>query len=125
MQTSQSTQVRRVAITIGVLILAILLRKAWQRRTTYKAPGRGPILRYHAMKGCPACKRFHREWKRTVRLARAARVPVSLERVMNDPGVQRFPTLRLHRAGCTIDYQGERVAEAILQWANESRCPSH
>jgi thiol-disulfide isomerase/thioredoxin len=115
---------------IGLLVvLAILLIVSFAKARTEKFEGGSATILYFFMPECGHCKKFNPEWEKLQPMIDSKRLPLRLNKIdgtqesnkdlVNQYGVQGFPTIILEIGNSSKKYDGERTAEAVLDWASK------
>lgn len=85
-------------------------------------------LSYFYLPGCGWCQKFNPEWDRFVELIKEEDVDVMVRKVNAEEArdevekekIQGFPHIHLKKAsGERVDYEGERTAEALIEFVKE------
>lgn len=111
-------------IVLGILLVLAFLRA---KRESFES-GAGTIL-YFYMPECGHCKKFNPEWEKMQPMVDDKRLPLKLNKIdgtqdsnkdlVNQYGVQGFPTIILEIGNNSHKYDGERTAAAVLDWATK------
>lgn len=87
------------------------------------------VVSYFYLPGCGWCKKFDPEWERFVEMVKTEKIDVEVRKInaeeardeVKKENIQGFPHIHLKtKAGKRMDYEGERKAEALIEFVKQN-----
>lgn len=118
---------RQEKMTLAALVIALVAIGAlYFCRKNIELFSNRPVVTYYYMKGCPWCEKFMPEWDKFVVMAKSANVSTKKIEASEDPdtvqrlGIKGFPTIMIENGKKSVEYSGERTADAIMKTVKSS-----